>query len=177
MLLGDLPGDAGEGLNQSRTVIRLHPDVVYGAFGAKEEAMNLFNTFAQRTASFMGSGPIFIAAVLLVAVWAITGPYFHYSESWQLVVNTGTNIITFWMVFVIQNTQNRDARTIHLKLDELIRSIKSAHNDMINLDQLTDEQLGHLENQFKKLPSTGDTMQADVTQTTHTAATQAPADG
>ena len=118
--------------------------------------MDLFNTFAQRTAAVLGSGPAFIAAVLLVLVWAISGPVFAYSEAWQLVINTGTNIITFWMVFVIQNTQNRDARMMQLKLDELIRSIKDARNDMINLDELTDKQLDHLENQFKKLRSAGD---------------------
>lgn len=118
--------------------------------------MNLFNTFTQRTAAVLGSGPIFIAAVLLVIVWGVTGSLFDYSDGWQLVINTGTNIITFWMVFVIQNTQNRDARTMHLKLDELIRSIKDARNDMINLDELTDEQLAHLESHFKKLPHTGE---------------------
>lgn len=125
--------------------------------------MTLFNSFAQRTASIMGSAPIFIGAVLLVVVWAVTGPYFQYSESWQLVANTGTNIITFWMVFVIQNTQNRDARTMHLKLDELIRSIKDARNDMINLDDLTDEQLGHIENQFKTLRGVSGPIPRDTT--------------
>ena len=139
--------------------------------------MTLFNAFAQRTASVMGSAPIFIGAVLLVVVWAITGPYFQYSESWQLVVNTGTNIITFWMVFVIQNTQNRDARTMHLKLDELIRSIKDARNDMINLDELTDEQLGHIENQFKKLRSVSDPIQADTTQSARAATIEVPTSG
>ncbi|MHB0992450.1 MAG: low affinity iron permease family protein [Burkholderiales bacterium] len=115
--------------------------------------MNLFNLFAQRSALVMGSAPVFLASVLSVALWAFSGPYFHYSESWQLVVNTGTNIITFWMVFVIQNTQNRDARIIHLKLDELILSMKNARNLMINLDELNDDQLEHLEEQFKKLNS------------------------
>ena len=117
--------------------------------------MNLFNLFAQRAAAIMGSGPVFLSAVLLILLWAMSGPYFQYSESWQLVVNTATNIITFWMVFVIQNTQNRDARTMQLKLDELIRSIKDARNDMIHLDELTDEQLDHVENQFKKLRGSG----------------------
>jgi len=139
--------------------------------------MNLFNAFAQRTASVMGSAPIFLAAVFLVAVWAITGPYFHYSESWQLVVNTGTNIITFWMVFVIQNTQNRDARTMHLKLDELIRSIKDARNDMINLDELTDEQLDHIENQFKKLRSVSDPTQGDTSQSARATTIEVPTSG
>ncbi len=117
--------------------------------------MNLFYLFAQRAATIMGSGPVFLGAVLLILLWAISGPYFQYSESWQLVVNTATNIITFWMVFVIQNTQNRDARTMQLKLDELIRSIQDARNDMIHLDELTDQQLDEVEKQFKKLRGSG----------------------
>lgn len=110
----------------------------------------------------MGSAPVFITAVLLVALWGMTGPYFGFSPSWQLVINTGTTIITFLMVFVIQNTQNRDARTMHLKLDELIRSIKTARNDMISLDELTDEQLDHLEAEFKKLRNVVHSMEREV---------------
>lgn len=124
--------------------------------------MNLFSAFAQRTASVMGSAPMFLSAVLLVVAWGMTGPYFNYSASWQLVINTGTTIMTFLMVFVIQNTQNRDARTMHLKLDELIRAIKTARNDMINLDELTDEQLDRLEAEFKKLRSAVNTMEREV---------------
>lgn len=135
--------------------------------------MTLFNAFTQRTASIMGSAPIFSGAVLLVVVWAVTGPYFHYSETWQLVVNTGTNIITFWMVFMIQNTQNRDARTMHLKLDELIRSSKDARNDMINLDELTDEQLARMKSQFKNLRSASAPLYPDSPRDTHTARSNA----
>lgn len=124
--------------------------------------MNLFTAFAQRSSALMGSGPVFLGAVLLVTVWALTGPYFNFSESWQLIINTGTTIITFLMVFLIQNTQNRDARTMHLKLDELIRSIKTARNDMIHLDELTDEQLDHLEAEFKKLRNAVHTMEREV---------------
>lgn len=135
--------------------------------------MTLFNAFTQRTASIMGSAPIFSGAVLLVVVWAVTGPYFHYSETWQLMVNTGTNIITFWMVFMIQNTQNRDARTMHLKLDELIRSSKDARNDMINLDELTDEQLARMKSRFKKLRSASAPLYPDSPRDTHTARSNA----
>lgn len=124
--------------------------------------MNLFSAFAQRSASVMGSAPVFLTAVLLVVLWGMTGPYFNYSASWQLIINTSTTIITFLMVFVIQNTQNRDARTMHLKLDELIRSIKTARNDMINLDELTDEQLDRLEAEFKKLRNAVNTMEREV---------------
>lgn len=124
--------------------------------------MNLFTLFAQKSAALMGSAPVFILALLLIIAWALTGHHFNYSESWQLIINTSTTIITFLMVFVIQNTQNRDARTMHLKLDELIRSIKTARNDMINLDELTDEQLDHLEAEFKKLRNAVHTMEREV---------------
>jgi low affinity Fe/Cu permease len=84
-------------------------------------------------------------------VWAITGPLLHYSEGWQLVINTGTTIVTFLMVFLIQNTQNRDARAIHLKLDELIRSMHAARNRLIDLENCTDEELDAVQAEFKKL--------------------------
>ena len=84
-------------------------------------------------------------------VWALTGPVFHYSETWQLVINTGTTIVTFLMVFLIQNTQNRDARAIHLKLDELIRSINAARNKLIDLENGTDEELDKVQREFEKL--------------------------
>lgn len=120
------------------------------------KVINLFNHFAQRSSQIMGSAPVFLASVFSVVLWAITGPYFHYSESWQLVVNTVTDIITFWMVFVIQNSQNRDTRIIHLKLDETILSLERANNHMINIDELTDEQLARLEKKFKQLTPAAD---------------------
>jgi low affinity Fe/Cu permease len=83
---------------------------------------------------------MFLIAVCSVVVWGLTGPYFHFSDSWQLIINTSTAIITFLMVFLIQNTQNRDARALQLKLDEIIRSIKPAHNEMINIEKLSDEE-------------------------------------
>jgi low affinity Fe/Cu permease len=81
----------------------------------------------------------------------VTGPIFHYSDSWQLIINTGTTIITFLMVFLIQNTQNRDAKTFHLKLDELIHAIKGARNKMIDLENMTDEELDRIRNEFQRL--------------------------
>jgi low affinity Fe/Cu permease len=92
-----------------------------------------------------------MAAVLIIILWALVGPLFHFSDTWQLVINTGTTIVTFLMVFLIQNTQNRDARAIHLKLDELIRSKKGARNMLVDLEDCTDEELAEMEKEFRKL--------------------------
>lgn len=96
---------------------------------------------------------MFLLAVLILVVWGLTGPVFHFSDTWQLVINTGTTIITFLMVFLIQNTQNRDAKAIHLKLDELIRTMEGARNTMIDLENLSDEELEHLQQEFERLRS------------------------
>jgi low affinity Fe/Cu permease len=111
----------------------------------------LFRKFAQITSAVVGSSWAFIFAVLIILVWAITGPMFHYSDTWQLVINTGTTIITFLMVFLIQNTQNRDAKAIHLKLDELIKGVKGARTSMVNLEQLSDEDLEQLQKEFERI--------------------------
>jgi len=111
----------------------------------------LFRKFAQKTSQIVGSSWSFILAVLIILVWGITGPMFHYSDTWQLVINTGTTIITFLMVFLIQNTQNRDAKAIHLKLDELIKGVKGARTGFVNLEQLSDEELEQLQQDFEKL--------------------------
>jgi low affinity Fe/Cu permease len=103
-----------------------------------------FRRIARATAELMGSAWVFLITLLAIIVWGCSGPYFHFSDTWQLVINTGTTIITFLMVFLIQNTQNRDAREIHLKLDELIRSDKQARNDFIHLEQLSDAELNHM---------------------------------
>jgi low affinity Fe/Cu permease len=110
-----------------------------------------FQAFATKASVLVGTKWAFIAAILLILLWVVVGPYFHYSDSWQLVVNTATTIITFLMVFLIQNTQNRDARAIHLKLDEIIRSLAHAHNDMIDIENLADEQLELLAHRFEKI--------------------------
>ena len=100
-----------------------------------------FTSFASKSAQVVGSYWSFLVAVLVVIVWGVTGPMFHYSDTWQLVINTGTTIITFLMVFLIQNTQNRDAKAMHLKLNELISAVKTAHNEMIDIENLSDKQL------------------------------------
>jgi len=111
----------------------------------------LFRLFAHRTSQLVGSSWAFMLAVLIIIAWAITGPVFHYSDTWQLVINTGTTIITFLMVFLIQNTQNRDAKAIHLKLDELLRGVKGARTGLVNLEQLSDDDLERLQKEFERL--------------------------
>jgi low affinity Fe/Cu permease len=111
----------------------------------------LFRKFAQTTSQAVGSSWSFILAVLIILVWAVTGPLFHYSDTWQLVINTGTTIITFLMVFLIQNTQNRDAKAIHLKLDELLRGVEGARTHLVDLEALSDEELDRLQQQFKRI--------------------------
>jgi len=109
-----------------------------------------FGEMATKAAGLVGSPWAFLAAVVTVLFWGISGPRFRYSDTWQLVINTGTTIVTFLMVFLIQNTQNRDARAIHLKLDEVIRSIHEAHNDMINIEKLSDRELEELARRYQK---------------------------
>jgi low affinity Fe/Cu permease len=108
-----------------------------------------FRIFARRSSRVLGSAWAFSIAILIIVVWGITGPAFHYSDTWQLIINTGTTIVTFLMVFLIQNTQNRDAKAVHLKLDEIIRAVKGARNELVDLENLSDEELTRLEKQFK----------------------------
>jgi low affinity Fe/Cu permease len=110
-----------------------------------------FRLFAKRSSSVLGSAWAFATAILIILIWGLTGPMFHYSDTWQLIINTGTTIVTFLMVFLIQNTQNRDAKAVHLKLDELIRALKGARNELIDLETLTDEDLASLEKQFLRV--------------------------
>ncbi len=110
-----------------------------------------FRIFARRSSLILGSAWAFAAAILIIVVWAVTGPMFHFSDTWQLIINTGTTIVTFLMVFLIQNTQNRDSKAMHLKLDEIIRALKKARNELVDLEDLSDEELDKLENQFKRL--------------------------
>jgi low affinity Fe/Cu permease len=111
----------------------------------------LFRRIAARTSHGVGSPWAFVAAASVVLTWLLTGPLFGYSDTWQLVINTGTTIITFLMVFLIQNTQNRDSHALHLKLDELIRAQSGARNHLIELEQLSDEALGELQAEFHAL--------------------------
>ena len=123
-----------------------------------------FRIFARRSSRVLGSAWAFAGAIVIIVVWGVTGPAFHYSNTWQLIINTGTTIVTFLMVFLIQNTQNRDAKAAHLKLDEIIRALEGARNELIDLEKLADEDLASLEKQFervrKKAERNGNTLAA-----------------
>ncbi len=117
--------------------------------------MDRFGRFAAGASFWLGSKWAFLCAGLVISAWIISGPVFHYSDTWQLVINTGTTIVTFLMVFLIQNTQNRDARAINLKLDELIRAIDKARDQMMNIEKLSDGELDVLDAQFEKMRAAG----------------------
>ena len=117
----------------------------------RNSTKDFFQVFATRCSQVAGSRLTFLTAVLLIVVWALTGPFFHYSDAWQLVVNTATTIITFLMVFLIQNAQNRDSHALHLKLDELIRSLRGANNKMIDIEKLSDEELTLLATEYERI--------------------------
>jgi low affinity Fe/Cu permease len=110
-----------------------------------------FTRFANWTASAAGHPPTFALACLIIIVWAVTGPIFGFSDTWQLVINTGTTIVTFLMVFLIQNTQNRDSKAMQLKLDELIRATQGAHNALLDLEDLEEEQLERYRRRYEAL--------------------------
>lgn len=109
-----------------------------------------FGKIAANAALWVGSPGGFVLAIVSVLAWAAVGPRYHYSDTWQLIINTATTVITFLVVFLIQNTQNRDARALHLKLDEVIRAIHSAHNDMINIENLPDRDLEDLTKRYER---------------------------
>lgn len=125
----------------------------------KKFSLNLmFNFFAKKVSDLVGSALTFILAFLVIIIWIFSGPHFHYSDTWQLVINTGTSVITFLVVFLIQNTQNRDTEILKLQLDELIKSKKGARNTFLSLEELTDEELKTLEKEYLKIKNkkTGD---------------------
>ena len=111
----------------------------------------LFRKFAHRASLVVGSPWAFISAIAVIVLWGLTGPMFGFSDTWQLIINTGTTIVTFLMVFLIQNTQNRDAAAMHLKLDELIRAVAEARTGMVDLEELSDKELEKLHEEFKAL--------------------------
>ena len=110
-----------------------------------------FRKLTYLTAEIVGSSWAFLAGVMVVLVWGLSGPYFHFSDTWQLIINTGTTIVTFLVVFLIQGAQNRDSRALHLKLDELIRAMKGARNRLVDLEKLSDEELKKLEQEFERI--------------------------
>jgi low affinity Fe/Cu permease len=110
---------------------------------------DIFRKIAHRTSQLMGNSWAFIWAVVIIVVWAVSGPLFNFSDTWQLIINTGTTILTFLMVFLIQNTQNRDAHAIHLKLDELIKATGAARNLLIDAEDMSDAELERMRKEFK----------------------------
>lgn len=118
---------------------------------SKKPADAVFQHFAVHAADKVGSAAAFSLAVLTIALWAVTGQLFNYSDTWQLWINTGTTIVTFLMVFLIQYTQHRDARAVHLKLDELLRAMHGARTEMVNLNEMSDDELQKLELAFERL--------------------------
>ncbi len=111
----------------------------------------IFRKLAYKVSEVVGSAPAFLIALGLVGVWLITGPMFGYSDTWQLVINTGTTIVTFLMVFLIQHTQNRDAKILQLKIDELIRAVSAARTKLVGLEDLPDEEIDRLQKEFQRL--------------------------
>ncbi len=132
--------------NHRKPYIEAHEQV------RKAGGMNLwFSRFASDTAQMVGHPYMFLFAVIALVIWGASGPVFHFSDTWQLIINTGTTIVTFLVVFLIQNTQNRDAKALHLKLDELIRSHHPANDDLIDIQKLSDEELDELELRYQKI--------------------------
>ncbi|WP_431034761.1 low affinity iron permease family protein [Pseudomonas yamanorum] len=118
-----------------------------------------FARFCQALSNWAGSSKTFLLAIVLIGVWGLTGPYFHYNDTWQLIINTSTTIITFLMVFLIQNTQNRDNDILHLKIDELIRATKDAQNATLCLEKMGSSELRKLRDQYSSL---GESEQVDL---------------
>ncbi len=110
-----------------------------------------FRNFSVGAANALGSSWMFIANIFLLVVWLASGPFFKYSDTWQLLVNTATTVFTYLAVFLIQNTQNRDAKAIHLKLDELIKGVEGARTHLVDLENLSDEELESLQSEFSRL--------------------------
>ena len=128
---------------------RLEVAKIVADSGRKQTQGDAFGKFAAGASGWLGSKWAFVGAIVIIAIWAVTGPLFHYSDTWQLVINTGTTIVTFLMVFLIQNSQNRDGAAIQVKLDELIR-VSTAHNSFVGIEHLTDDELEEIRDRCER---------------------------
>ncbi|MDB5324295.1 MAG: hypothetical protein JWN40_5926 [Phycisphaerales bacterium] len=145
-----------------------------GASAPPKRSFNeAFRKMASASAAAVGSKWAFLLSIVIVVVWGATGPIFHFSDTWQLVINTGTTIVTFLMVFLIQNTQNRDAKAIHLKLDELIRGVTGARTHLVNLEEFSDEELERLQKQFARVQTKAERKVSDRVDEIHETAEEA----
>jgi low affinity Fe/Cu permease len=168
--IGDPPT---KGINVSRETSHAKTTSNNGAAAPKHSFNEMFRKMASSAAAAVGSKWAFLLSIVIVVVWAATGPIFHFSDTWQLVINTGTTIVTFLMVFLIQNTQNRDAKAIHLKLDELIRGVTGARTHLVNLEEFSDEELEKLQKQFAHVQSRAERKVNDRVEEVHETAEQA----
>jgi low affinity Fe/Cu permease len=137
--------------NLKLLVVRHHESAHTTAASSTRSKQDAFHKLSVKIANKLGSAWAFYIALLIIATWGISGPVFKFSDTWQLVINTGTTIVTFLMVFVIQNTQNRDGRAMQLKLDELINVTRNARSEFVDLEDLTDSELDELQNQFHEI--------------------------
>jgi low affinity Fe/Cu permease len=120
------------------------------------KVQDAFRIFARQASAVLGTAWAFVVAILIIVIWGITGHIFNYSDTWQLIINTGTTIVTFLMVFLIQNTQNRDSKAVHLKLDELIRAVSGARNHLVDIERLSDQELQKLQKEFERIGKKAD---------------------
>lgn len=128
------------------------------------KVQDAFRLFARNTSAVLGTAWSFVIALLTIIIWAGTGHIFGYSDTWQLIINTGTTIVTFLMVFLIQNTQNRDSKAVHIKLDELIRSIGGARNQLVDLERPSDNELQQFQKEFERIGKKADAANAKATE-------------
>jgi low affinity Fe/Cu permease len=159
-------------LKPAKVTVRVSKTPVLDPEAEVEVRQDRFGQFAKHASHYLGSRWAFLIAICVVAVWAISGPLFHFSDTWQLVINTGTTIVTFLMVFLIQNTQNRDARAIHLKLNELIYAMANARDRMIDVEKLSDLELDELDQTYQKIRASAQRRHEEKTKETHSASTR-----
>jgi low affinity Fe/Cu permease len=143
--------DATEGYVKTGRIADVQADLSQDICADQASGQSTFGKFAAYSSLYLGSRWAFVIAIAIILVWALSGPLFHYSDTWQLIINTGTTIVTFLMVFLIQNTQNRDAKAIHLKLNELIHAVDKAKNQMIDVENLSDPEIDELSKKYEAI--------------------------